>query len=376
MSSRHSLTILHVAAPAAFGGLESVLLELTGGHRRAGHRVVLAAVLDPGAVVGAVPDRAAAAGVEVVPLSVPPRAYPLEYRQLREVIRRIRPDVVHTHGARSDLIGGLAARRAGVPWISTMHGFTGGDRKNRFYEWLQVRACRRAQAVVAVSSPIRNVLVRGGVSADRVHLLANAWTPQPLLPRGEARRRLGVAEGEPVIGWVGRLTHEKGADLFLEALALIQDVPWRADLIGEGRERAVLEAQARRLEIGHRVHWHGLLPEAASLFPAFDSWVLSSRTEGTPIALFEAMAARVPVIVADVGGVPDVVSSVEALLVPAGRPEALAAALRAALAAPEAAAARAAAAHRRLTATYAPQPWLDAHETLYFRLRSGSAARA
>ena len=306
------MTILHVAAPGVAGGLESVVLELAGGLTNAGHRVALAAVLDPGSENHPVPSRATGLGVEVFPLVVPSRAYLLEFRRIRNVIHEFRPDIVHTHGYRADLIGGLAARRAGVPWVATAHGFAGGGRKNRLYEWLQVRAYRWAQAVIAVSEPIQRRLVKEGVAPDRIHRLRNAWAPKPLLTREMARRRLGIEGVDASIGWVGRLSREKGADVFLDALARLPHRRWTASIIGDGGERHALEAQALALGIADRVRWHGLLTDASELYRAFDVWVLSSRTEGTPIALFEAMSARVPAVVTAVGGVPDVVTQAEA----------------------------------------------------------------
>jgi glycosyltransferase involved in cell wall biosynthesis len=364
------LTLLHIAAPGLEGGLESVLLELTGGLRQLGYRVVLAAVQDAGGAESPVLRRAADREVEVVRVEVPTRAYATELRRLRAVIYSAAPDVVHTHGYRADLLGGLAARQRGVPWVSTTHGFTGGDLKNRLYEWLQARALRRADAVIAVSDPIRNRLADAGIAVDRIHLIPNAWTPRPLVPRAEARRRLGIDDGPPVIGWVGRLTAEKGADVFLEALALLADRRWLASIIGDGRERSALEARARRLGIADRLHWHGIVPEAAGLYPAFDAWVLSSRTEGTPIALFEAMAARVPAVVTAVGGVPAVVSGVEAILVPSEQPAMLAAAIGRVLTDEGGATARAEAAYRRLVGRYATPGWLAAHVALYDSIRS------
>jgi glycosyltransferase involved in cell wall biosynthesis len=254
--------------------------------------------------------------------------------------------------------------------VSTAHGFTGGDLKNRLYEWLQRRAFRRADAVIAVSEPIRKRLVDAGVAADQVHLFPNAWTPRPLVPRAEARQRLGISDGSPVIGWVGRLTAEKGADVFLEALALLPDRRWQASIIGDGRERPALEARARSLGVADRLHWHGIVPEAAALYQAFDVWVLSSRTEGTPIALFEAMAARVPAVVTAVGGVPAVVSGSEAILVPSERPEIVADAIGLVLADGPGAAVRAEAAYRRLVTEFATPRWLEAHVALYGLVRS------
>src|SRR5437879_13039717 len=92
-------------------------------------------------------------------------------------------------------------------------------------------------------------------------------------------------------------------------------MPWSAAVVGDGVERCRLERLAATLGLGSRVAFHGKVDDAARLFPAFDMFVLSSRTEGTPIVLFEAMAAGVPVVANAVGGVPDVESRHEALLV-------------------------------------------------------------
>ena len=358
-------TLLHIAAPGMEGGLETVLLELTSGLSHLGHHVVVACVQEKSGPVSPFLGRAAEQGVTVLQVVVPSRAYLHELRQLGATIDSVKPDVVHTHGYRADLLGGLAARRAGVPWVATAHGFTGGDVKNRFYEWLQRRALRRTEVVIAVSAPLRDQLLRSGVAPHKIHCLLNAWSPKPLLSRTEARRRLGLADGLPVIGWVGRLTAEKGPDVFLDALAALSDRRWRAEVVGDGKERPALEARARELGIADQVSWLGLVPQAASLYPAFDVWVLSSRTEGTPIALFEALSARVPVVATSVGGVPDVVSSAEAILVPSGDPAAIAAGIASVLDDPGAAQIRAEAGYLRLTRRFAVSTWLDAHVRLY-----------
>jgi glycosyltransferase involved in cell wall biosynthesis len=105
--------------------------------------------------------------------------------------------------------------------------------------------------------------------------------------------------------------------------------------------------------------------DAASLLNAFDVLALSSRTEGTPMVMLEAMASETPIVATSVGGIPDMLSSAEALLVPSQDPRALASAICAALGDRDASAERAARAHARLAAEFGMQPWLARYEALY-----------
>ena len=371
------LSVAQVLACHPFGGAESVVRMLAAGLRERGHRLHVVAVLDPEPAPHPFETAVREAGIEVVSLRVPPRGYWRERRDLADLLRRIGPQVVHSHGYRADVQAGAVARRLGLPLVSTVHGFTGGDWKNLLYERLQERALRRFDSVVAVSRPLVQRLRSRGVPAERILCAPNAWqrSGDPL-PREEARRRLDLGDKEFVVGWVGRLSPEKGADVLLDALAQSAEPPVTACVIGDGSERANLAKRAESLGLGPRVRWAGVHPQAGALFTAFDAFALSSRTEGTPIVLFEAMDAGVPIVATRVGGVPDVVSEREAWLVEPERPDALAAALRALRADPDEAERRALAARRRLEEVFAIEPWLDAHEDLYRRLAAGRAPAA
>lgn len=358
--------VLHLLAPGPAGGLESVVRLLATGWARQGGAVGVALTLDAG--TSRPPDFAALpdSGVEVFSHEVRARGYLRERTLHLETLRAFRPDVVHTHGYRADLLGGSAARLRGVPRVSTVHGFTGGDWKNRLYETLQLRTLRSFDAVVAVSRPLVARLARTGIPADRIALIPNAWGPTSAgLSRAAAREALGLPQDAVILGWVGRLSREKGPDLFLQALARPAVGQVRAAMLGDGALRPELEAEASRLALEHRLHWLGLVPAAGRLLAAFDGFVLSSRTEGTPIALFEAMAAGVPIVATRVGGVPDVLEGDVALLIPPEDSDALASGIAALLAEPRAAAARAERARARLAEAYAMDPWLSRHRDLY-----------
>ena len=360
------LTVAHVVTPAAFGGLESALLLLAAGQARAGLDVhVLPTLLRPAASEPWV-ARLREAGVRVTPILGRARDYVKETRRLAALCRELRPAVVHTHGHRSDILGWLAARATGTPTVTTLHGFVGGDWKMRAYEWIQRRAVRHFDAVVAVSASMADALRARGLRPDRLHVVPNAFSVvDPPLPRADARQALGITGDDFRLGWIGRLSHEKGVDVALSALADPRLAGVRLSVVGDGAERGAARALAERLGVAGRVSWHGSLPSAARFIRAFDGLVLSSRTEGTPIVLFEAMSAEVPIVATRVGGVPDMLGDAEAWLVSPERPDELAAAAASLRARPDQAADRARAARARLDRDYALAPWVARYLSIY-----------
>jgi glycosyltransferase involved in cell wall biosynthesis len=341
---------------------------------RRGHQVRVLALLSPTEQSNAL-ETLSASGVEVVEIRMPPRSYGGEVKRLVTELTRAPETIAHSHGYHADLVGFLAARRARTPVVSTVHGFTGGPMRNRLYEWCDIRALARFGAVVAVSRPLVDRLAASGVSSSRLHLIPNAYeASRTPLNRAEARQLLGLPQDGWIAGWVGRLSPEKGPDVFLDALARTPE--WQASILGSGPLDAPLRAQADALGLTARLRWHGVIPEAGALLRAFDAVVLSSRTEGTPMVLLEAMAAGVPVVVTAVGGVPDVVTGREALLVLPDQPELLAGALEAIRADSESAKTRVTAASARLRSAYALEPWLDRYEAVYRRLEAGTPTAA
>jgi glycosyltransferase involved in cell wall biosynthesis len=328
--------------------------------------VHVAAVLEPGDSDNhPFVSRLRTLGVPVTTIEIGARSYRAEYRALAKLISTLNPQVVHTHGYRADVIGGLAARSVDTPVISTVHGFTGGGLKNFAYERIQRFAIKRADAVIAVSAPLASHLARSGVRREKIHCIPNGYkSSDGVAGRSFARERLGITGNGPVVGWVGRLSREKGADVMVEALALADD-RWRLSIIGDGPEGDPLRKLAERLGVDDRVTWHGVIEDAGQLLSAFDAFVLSSRTEGTPITLLEAMDAGIPIVATTVGGIPDVVTSAHAILVPPEQPSSIARALADLLANPGAAADRSALAAERVRASFGHAAWLDAVNGVY-----------
>ncbi len=359
---------MHLLAPAPVGGLETVVSTLAQAQSHAGHRVIVAPTIsNPGEGDGFLASLAETR-VEVFPLAVSGRGYLREQALIKRIISERHVTVVHTHGYRSDLVGGHAGKSSNVPIVTTVHGFTGGGMKNRTFEALQRLAFRRFDAVVVVSKPQADLLRNSGVAEGRIHLIANALSAHPSpLDRAAARAALRLPPGGLVAGWVGRVSREKGVDVFIDALSSISDRVLSAAIIGDGSERAAQQARAEALQPG-RFHWLGAIPDAARYYAAFDVFVMSSRAEGLPMVLLEAMAARIPIVATAVGGIPALLSPAEGTLVPPDDAKALAAAIRSTIDDPASASMRAQAAQLRQRAEYDVAPWSARYEALYRHL--------
>ena len=365
--SRDSLRVLQIVAPAPFGGLESVVRLLAAGGRQRGLDVRVAAVLT-GASADEHPFVRALqqAGIPAEVITIEGRGYRAERAAVASLCQRLTPHVVHTHGFRPDVVDGGIARRADIATVSTVHSFIARSWRGRLYEAIQRRALRRFDAVVSVSRPIYVKLAAAGVPSTRLHCLPNAFrSAGATLARDDARAMLGVPSEGPVIGWVGRLSSEKGPDVMIDAFARVADRRALLVMIGHGSDLSALRDRARQLGVGDRVLWAGLVPAAERLLSALDVFVLSSRTEGTPIALLEAMAAGLPIVATSVGGVPDVLDAQCARLVPTLDVTAIAKAIDDYLASPAESRRSGDAARSKVASQFALDPWLAAYEEIY-----------
>ena len=360
------LSVVHVLAPARVGGLERVVQALAAGQVRAGARVLVVGVVGTSEADHPFFAPLEASGVPFTRLQLPTRAYLHERTLMRDILIAADADVLHLHGARMDLLHSGVARSLGIAVVSTAHGSSRLGWRSNLLEWFQLHAWRRFEAVIAVSGPLQQMLLAAGVPEYRLRVIPNGWSGSAAShSRDQVRQRLGMAQSDFVIGFVGRLIAAKGPDVFVEALDMLRDLPWKAVIVGDGMVRASCEASLRTRGLSDRVLMTGHVDDATTVIPAFDAFVLSSRTEGTPIVLFEAMAAGVPIVATAVGGVPDVIGAGAGVLVPPETPEAIAAALRGVMGDPQAARAMSEIARGRLTKDFGLDRWIDAHLALY-----------
>jgi glycosyltransferase involved in cell wall biosynthesis len=255
--------------------------------------------------------------------------------RLARWLRRARPDVVHCHDIYSNIFVGWWARIGGVRNVIASRRW-GEDSSQPRLDRLNDLMSRRATRLLVNSDTIaRGLIAVGRVRADRVVVLPNFLEPAAFeLPSRDAvlqwRSALGIPSDRWIVGSVARLTPVKHHRLLLAALPrLLETVPTaHIVLVGDGPERPALEQEA--LASGHadRVTLTGTLPNRPTPHQLFDVSVLTSRSEGFPNSLVEAMAVSRPVVATDVGGVRDaVVDGETGLLVPGDDPGALADAL-------------------------------------------------
>jgi glycosyltransferase involved in cell wall biosynthesis len=277
---------------------------------------------------------ARAAGLNVEVIDERFRFDPRVIGTLKKTVERHGADLIETHHVKSHFllrVSGLWKRR---PWIAYHHGYTFTDAKMRLYNQLDRWSLRAAARVITVSQAAAQELIRGGVRPERIHALHNSIDPNWARDIRPAeiqahKTQLGITKQEPVILAVGRLSREKAHVDLLHAFARLRqtspDLGARLVIVGDGPERRVLEQKAASLKVAERVTFVGHAHDVRPYYALASLMALPSLSEGSPIALLEAMVSGVPVVATKVGGVPEIVTHGEsALLVSPRDPDALA----------------------------------------------------
>src|SRR5688572_10227212 len=245
-------------------------------------------------------------------------------KTLARVIRDGEYDLVQSHDFRTRRLASLACVSAGVPHVTSVHGWIANSRKQRVTRVIDQMLIRRARRVIAVSNRLVRDLVESGTPRERITMLPNAVLLDdypPAMPADRARHELGLPASSRCIGIVGRLSAEKRHDLFLEMAADL--APSHPDLffliVGHGRMHADLQRLAGQLKVANRVLFLGHRSDMHRIYAALNLLVLCSDTEGMPNVVLEAFAYNRPVVATRVGGVAEVVSDAEnGLIVPPG----------------------------------------------------------
>jgi glycosyltransferase involved in cell wall biosynthesis len=235
------------------------------------------------------------------------------FRGIVRVMRQFRPHIVHTHTAKAGVLGRLAAMITGVP--ATVHTYHGHLLKGYFSRPVtntvtmgERLLARRTTRIVAVGDRVRDELVAAGVGQPGQYAVVPPGVPvPPALGRSQARQRFGLPLDAPVIAFVGRLTHVKRPDRFLDAMHLVLRQRPTAHVLIAGSGDLAFDVRQRASALGDRVRLLGWCGDVGSVYAAADVVVLTSDNEGMPVSLIEAAMLGCPAVTTDVGSASEVV---------------------------------------------------------------------
>lgn len=291
--------VLHVLTALDFGGVESQMRLVAAHAAQSGWDHAFSAIGPGGAVQAELRAMGARAVALQQPVGIPSiRATFALWREMR----RMRPAVVHLHGAEANFHGLIAARLAGVPVVIAEEiGIPRhSPRARRIFAWVY----RRCDRVVAVSQAVKDsILSLGEAPEGAVEVIRNPFAPQdfqPFPPRGE------VLE----MGFVGRLEPVKNPLAAVEAVALLRDrgIAARLRILGEGSQRMLLERRIADLALEGQVRLEGFDPRPFDRLRGCHLYLQPSLSEGFGLAICEAMSAGLPVIATAVGGAPEIIA--------------------------------------------------------------------
>lgn len=310
------------------GGIETLILEICRKMDRLKYQPFVCSFFESGKLKGEFEK------IDV-PVLTAPKTLSLDWKlpfRLAAFMRELDIDVVHTHNPSVWLYGGIAAKLAGLPLVHTAH--SPSDYHSERWNYIEHLLSYFTQKIVPVSNYVGRYMIKEeGISAQKVRVIYNGVKADEFsvkIDGAEQRKQLGLSAEDFVYLIVARLTPVKDHATLLSAFKKVKAASPRAKLLiaGEGPLDAPLKAQAKELGLGDSVRFLGNRRDIAQLHRAANVFVLSSVKEGMPIVLLEAMASKLPVVVTNGGGSPEIVLDRKTgLVVPSQNPDAMAAAL-------------------------------------------------
>lgn len=280
---------------------------------------------------GPVSDLYRQAGCEPVHLRYHERPLPTIWHDLHHLLTSQPLDAIHIFGTRANMLGRLAAQRSTSAKIICGQRSVGGD--NRWPRWIERLTSRWVDLYIANSQAGACWLAeKAHVPRHKIKAIHSGLDATPFIaaPAGQIRPSLHISPSEIVIVSIGNLRKVKDQETLITATAILRDrgYVFHLLLVGDGQRRAGLESLAASLNMQHCIHFLGRRTDVSAILADANIKLLSSRTEGLPAAIMEAMAAGLPVVATAVGGIPELVQDgVTGLLTPPDDPAALADAL-------------------------------------------------
>jgi glycosyltransferase involved in cell wall biosynthesis len=347
-------------------GGEQQELYLLEGLRERGHLVH--SIAQPGSPTA---EKCREAEIKTFEVRMRAEADALAVKEIAEIMRRGKYDLVHSHTSHGHFLTWIAAYFGRRPLRVVSRRVDFSIYRHIFsLSWLKY--IHGADLYICVSDAVRNVLISDGVPAKRVEVVHSGIDPDRFNGRNgtELREEFGIVPGTVVIGNVGHLAPHKGQATLLEAVPVIREKfpAVRVIIVGDGHIRGSLEASARRLAVDDVVHFTGFRNDVPDMLSLFDVFVMPSTMEGLGTSILDALAARRPVVATNVGGIPEIISDGETgYLVSPRDPAALAEAICRVIKDPDRAVALAEAGRCRILDEFSVARMVEATEDAYYR---------
>jgi len=247
--------------------------------------------------------------------------------RLVEVIKNNNIDIIHTHGYKSDILGLLAAKKAGIKIVITPHGFADGiGYKLRLFIWLGCQTFRYADIVAPLSKALCDDVRRFGVKEERLVYVQNGVDLSEVEEQKIKENTLTSVADYKRIGFVGQMINRKNIKDILDIFESLADKypNITLSLLGDGESRAALEVYTKSLSHKDRIEFLGFRDDRLELLQSFDLFVMTSSLEGIPRCLMEATAMGVPVAAYNIAGIDQLIEHEKTgLLAPYGDKELL-----------------------------------------------------
>jgi len=332
------MRVAHIIKVTRISGAERHLLVLLRGLREQGIDAHLIILTDPDIPMDNMLDEAKQCGIPIHRLTIY-RHYDLTVLwRIQSILRKIKPDIVHTHLIHADLFGYIGAKIGGVKTVIASRHNDDDFRYQPMIKRLSRVLWWLSDGGIAISGAIKQFTVNvEGARDDKVDVvrygLAYRWIPDDDIHTAylELRQELGLPDDALILGMVNRLVEQKGVPFALRAFQQIKtDFPQvHLVIAGDGDGADALKSLADELGIASNVHWLGWRNDAQRLMGGFDIFLLPSLWEGFGLVLLEAMSRRIPIVASNVSAIPEVVSHGETgYLVPPRDVDALTDAIR------------------------------------------------
>lgn len=303
------MKVLHIISSGGMYGAEAVILNLSRTLNERSHSSALGVFSNSANPNLQLHEVALKEGIESHLIPCSGQIDRTVTSSIRRLVAQTGADIVHAHGYKADVYVYFALRGTAIPFISTCHNWLNGGLIVSLYGIVDRFVLRSYTKVVAVSNEVKAQLVKAGVAREKICLIRNGIDLRPFTNVSPSLR--SGREGDKVltVGWIGRLSPEKGPDIFLRAAArvLVECPGARFIVAGDGPDLTALHALTDELKIEESVSFVGRREDMPAVYASLDIMVSSSRQEGLPMAILEGMASRLPLVATAVGDVPTVV---------------------------------------------------------------------